>query len=138
MEDYRTLSHYNIDEGAILQVSCPVAVQLFPGGTSINVDVEPGMTVHQLKPLLARKKNLQVDKMYLVCGDQVLADDQDVLDLLRANKEISMHVGNVLIMSSSGQLIQEACEDKPDDSRLDQSLDLSVSSLSLKQPQSSR
>ncbi|XP_033636532.1 uncharacterized protein LOC117297546 [Asterias rubens] len=138
LEDYRTLSHYNIDEGAILQVTCPVVVQLLPAGTDINVDVEPGMTVTHLKPLLARKKNLPIEKMYLVCGDQVLADDQDVIELLRANKDITMHVGNVLVMSSSGQLTQESAENKADNSHLDQALDLSVSSLNLKQPQSTR
>ncbi|XP_022111357.1 trichohyalin-like [Acanthaster planci] len=127
LEDHRTLAHYNIEEGTILLVSCSLVIKMHATNTDIGLDVEPGATVQQLKQLLARRKNLSADRMYIVCGDQILNDDQDVTEVVRNGKELGMHVGNVLVMSSSGQIVHSDTEAQQGGDQTDRSLDLSVS-----------
>ncbi|XP_038069439.1 putative leucine-rich repeat-containing protein DDB_G0290503 [Patiria miniata] len=136
LEDHRTLAHYNIEEGAVLHVSCALNVKMHATNTDINLDVEPGATVQQLKQILSRRKNINADRMYIVTGDQILNDDQDVTEVVRHGKDLGMHVGNVLVMSSSGQIMRNGGDNEGQQTgnQTDRSLDLSVSgSLNLSQ-----
>ncbi|XP_030836539.1 polyubiquitin-like [Strongylocentrotus purpuratus] len=92
LEDHRTLAHYNTKRALF---ACQLRPQRQDArqNTDITLDVEHVPRCSSSSRSCLDAKNINADRMYIVTGDQILNDDQDVTEVVRHGKDLGMHVG---------------------------------------------
>ncbi|XP_071952347.1 uncharacterized protein [Antedon mediterranea] len=105
LDDSRSLIHYKICEGSTVDLTCAVTISQKPAGESLKMELDPCVTVKQLKEEIRRIKAIPVNRQALVVRDQHLHDGDMVMDHLKKGSIINLHSGNVMIVSSSGKVI---------------------------------
>ncbi|XP_033125643.1 polyubiquitin-like [Anneissia japonica] len=105
LDDSRSLIHYKICEGSTIDLTCSVIIAQKPAGENLKMELDPCVTVRQLKEEIRRIKSIPVIRQALVVRDQHLNDNDMVMDHLKKGSVINLHSGNVMIVSSSGKVI---------------------------------
>lgn len=81
LDNYKTLSYYNIKQGSTLELFCPF--QIFVknlSGKSIVIEAEPSDTVEEIKSKIHDKEGVPLDKQRLICGGKQLEDNKTLAD----------------------------------------------------------
>jgi ubiquitin C len=89
LEEYHTLSHYNIQKGSTLHLGMQIFFSLL-SGKIITLDVVPSDTIKNVKQKLQDKEGIPTDQPIIFAGKQL--EDGRTLFYYNIQKESNIHL----------------------------------------------